>query len=494
MKQFKSPYFAAIDLGSNSFHMLIARITDSRVEIIDREKEMVQIAKGLKKSGELDEKAKERALNCLSRFSERLRDIPKAQVRAVATKALRAARNSGGFLQKANEALGVPIQIISGYEEARLVYSGLAHSVVNDQDKRLVIDIGGGSTEFIIGQAQNPYLMESLGIGCVTYTENFELNAEKLSAKAMNKAYTLACSKLEQIRKPYLEQGWQVVYGTSGTMKAVASLLEEQDGGAVINRKALDKFIEKCIAEKCLPATSFSKPRRETLPAGLAILQAIFDQLQLDSIHIADATLKEGLIYDNIGRFSNKDARVETVAMLQEKYRVDTRQAEAVSSTALHLWRQIENDGDLAGVSRTKILDWASKLHEIGLSISHSVHQTHGYYILRHSDLAGFSRYEQYILANLVRYQRKKLVASKFEDMDKAATKAFYPILFCLRIAALLHRRRELNHILPALEVSGKKYHLKLHPKWLEHHPLSRSTLEQEQQHLSKIGIEMSFN
>ncbi len=492
MSQFKSPYFAAIDLGSNSFHMLIARATDSRIEIIDREKEMVQIARGLNKTGELDKHAKERALSCLRRFAERLREIPAAQVRAVGTKALRAARNSNAFLQQANEALGCPIQIISGYEEARLVYSGLAHSVVNDRDLRLVIDIGGGSTEFIIGKAQHPRLMESLGIGCVTYTEDFELNPDKLSVKAMNKAYELACAKLEQIRKAYLEQSWQLVYGTSGTMKAIASLLE--DGGAVINRKALDKFVSKCTSDKCLPATSFSKPRRETVPAGLAILQAIFDQLQIDAIHIADATLKEGLIYDNIGRLSNHDSRVETVAMLQEKYRVDTRQAEAVSSTALHLWRQMNTEAELAGVSRTKILDWAGKLHEIGLSISHASHQSHGYYILRHSDLAGFGRYEQYVLANLVRHQRKKLVESKFEDMDKTATKAFFPLLFCLRIAVLLHRRRELNHILPSLKVKAKKYELQLDKKWLDKHPLTRSSLEQEIQYLAKIGIEMSFS
>jgi len=495
MTQFQSPYFAAVDLGSNSFHMLIVRFENNRIKVIDREKEMVQIARGLKKSGKLSADAQERALDCLHRFSDRLHDIPDAQIRAVGTKTLRSASNSQEFLKAANKALGAPIQIISGFEEARLVYNGLAHSVVNEHDKRLVIDIGGGSTEFIIGKSLQTHCLESLSLGCVTYTESFELDPDNLSSKAMHKAYLLACSKLEQIRKAYIEEGWQVVYGTSGTMKAIGSLLESEDGGAVISRKALDSYVAGCLSDKRLPELSVSKLRRATLPAGLTILQAIFDQLQIDKIHVADATLKEGLIYDNIGRFSNQDSRVITVTLLQEKYRIDRQQASVVSMTALHLWKQMDSEGApmLKGVSRTKILDWAAKLHEIGLSISHSGHQSHGYYILRHSDLAGFSRYEQHILANLVRNHRKKPLESRFEGMDETALQAFLPLLFCLRIATLLHRRRELSHILPTLTVDKKHYHLALDEAWLDKHPLTKASLDQECNHLRKIGIEMSF-
>jgi len=196
MTQFASPYFAAVDLGSNSFHMLIVRFNDDRIEIVDRVKEMVQIARGLKDSATLDAETQTRALDCLNRFAERLRDIPEAQVRAVGTKTLRTARNSKAFLKAAEKALGAPIQIISGYEEARLVYNGLANTVVNDHDQRLVVDIGGGSTEFIIGKSYDTFCMESLSLGCVTYTANFDLSPDKLSARNMRRAYMAACGEL----------------------------------------------------------------------------------------------------------------------------------------------------------------------------------------------------------------------------------------------------------------------------------------------------------
>ncbi|TVZ38855.1 exopolyphosphatase/guanosine-5'-triphosphate,3'-diphosphate pyrophosphatase [Alteromonadaceae bacterium 2753L.S.0a.02] len=493
MTQFASPYFAAIDLGSNSFHMLVVRLQDSRIEIVDREKEMVQIARGLDDSDNLSEDAQERALACLDRFAERLRGIPAEQIRAVGTKTLRAANNAKGFLRAAEKALGTPIQIISGYEEARLVYAGLSNSVVNEHDQRLVIDIGGGSTEFIIGRGHQAFEMESLSMGCVSFTANFELNPDKLSAKMMHAAYLDACSKLEQIRSQYLRTGWQVAYGTSGTMRAVAELLGTTDGGAVISRVALENFLESAIANKQLNTENITKLRRDVLPAGLAILRAIFEQLQLDKIHVSDATLKEGLIYDNIGRFSNQDARIATVNLLLDKYRIDTEHASQVSKTARHLWKQISDAPVLSGLSRTKILDWAAKLHEAGLSISHSSHHQHGYYILRHSDLAGFSRHEQYIMANLVRSHRKKIVVSRFEDMDKAALAAFYPLLFCLRIAVLVHRRRENQPILPALTVKKNTFLIKISEEWLEAHPLTRSGLEQETQQLKKIGINLEF-
>lgn len=494
MTQFASPYFAAIDLGSNSFHMLVVRHQDSRIEIVDREKDMVQIARGLDRDNNLSEDAQTRALDCLNRFSERLRDIPPEQIRAVGTKTLRAARNSKRFLKQAEAALGTSIQIISGYEEARLVYSGLSHAVVNEHDQRLVIDIGGGSTEFIIGKGHDANCMESLSMGCVAYTSTFKLDPDKLTAKAMHGAYVDACSKLELIRSQYLSHGWEVTYGTSGTMRAVAELLGSTDGGAVISRQALEELTAQAISKKQLDAPGITKLRRDVLPAGLAILKAIFEQLQLDKIHVSDATLKEGLVYDNIGRFSNQDSRLAAVNLLQDKYRVDRVHASRVSQTSLHLWQQISDAPILTGLSRTKILDWASRLHEIGLSISHSSHHNHGYYILRHSDLAGFSRHEQYIMANLVRSHRKKIVINRFEDMDNAALAAFYPMLFCIRISALLHRRRDTHSILPELVVNGTQFMLQLSNQWLDEHPLTSSGLEHEKHQLKKIGIDLSFS
>lgn len=488
---FESPYFAAVDLGSNSFHMVIARVQDERVEIIDREKEMIQLARGINAEGYLRLDAQQRAMACLTRFAERLRHIPRHQIRAVGTKTLRSTKQPKQFLKEAEKALGVPIQIISGYEEARLVYSGLAHSVTNDHAQRLVIDIGGGSTEMIIGQDYDPMVLESLPMGCVTYTEQFKGSAGKLTVSAFNQAYLAACSELETVRKIYLKAGWQIAFGTSGTVRAIADLVQGRDGGAVITAASLEWMSREIFSNKA-SFNDLPSLRRSVLPAGLAILKAVFDQLKLDKLHVGDAALKEGLLYDSIGRLSDHDSRIVTVRKLQEKYQIDQDQAARVEKTALALWQQIEGPA-LPGVSRTKVLSWAARLHEIGMSISHSSHHHHGYYILRNSDLAGFGRYEQYILANLVRAQRKGLYAGKFEDVDEQTMEALIPLIVCLRIAVVLHRRREDLDVLPKLAVGNKVYRLAFRRKWLSEHPLTLDGLEQEKDYYDSLGISLDF-
>lgn len=488
----ESPYFAAVDLGSNSFHMLIARIQNGQLEIIDREKEMVQIARGVTKDGNLSQPAQKRALECLNRFSERLRDIPSSQIRAVGTKTLRTTSRSKSFLKKAEQILGVPIQIISGYEEARLVYSGLSHSVSNDDKRRLVIDIGGGSTEFIIGEGHKPLLLESLSMGCVSYTKRFSgKQGDHLSPQFFDAAYLNACAEIEVLRKNYLKAGWDIVYGTSGTARAIADLSMDKDGGALISRTALDQLVKTLIGDPKLLA-QVPELRRDVLPAGLAILKAIFDQLQIDHMHVGDVALKEGLLFDTIGRLSDHDSRQETIEKLQLQYKVDIDHADRVAATAVSLWQQVGGP-TLPGVSRTKILRWAAQLHEIGLSISHSGFHHHGYYILRHNDMAGFGRYEQYILANLVRSHRKGLDEDNFADMDEAAIAAFVPLLLCLRVSALLHRRREGLDAIPSLAGGPQAYQLSFQPGWLTEHPLTLAGLEQEKEQLKNLALSLTF-
>lgn len=488
---FESQYFAAVDLGSNSFHMLIARIQDGQVDIVDRVKEMVQIARGVKRNGHLSVESQTRALECLSRFAERIRDIPKEQIRAVATKTLRSASKIRPFLKAAEKTLGVPIQIISGFEEARLVYTGLSHAVINDHNQRLVVDIGGGSTEFIIGQDYDPISLESRSIGCVTYTESYIGKTSKLSKSAMKRAYMAACAEIVGIRKDYLKTGWNIAYGTSGTVRAIADLTAEKDGGAVITKSSLEWLVGEMVSNRSRLA-NVPELRRSVLPAGIAILQAIFDQLRLDTMHVGDAALKEGLLFDTIGRMSDHDSREQTVRNLQLQYKVDLDQAARVASTAQYFWSQV-NGPILPGVSRTKVLNWAALLHEIGLSISHSSHHHHGYYILRYSDIAGFGRYEQYILANLVRSHRMSLYLEKFEDLDEATMTACVPILVCLRLAALLHRRREDIEALPKLSVKGAIYKLKFDKGWLRENPLTFASLQQEKEYYDNIGIGLIF-
>ena len=492
MVKFDSPYFAAVDLGSNSFHMIIARVNEARLEIIDREKEMVQLALGINRDGHLRMDAQQRALSCLARFAERLRDIPRHQIRAVGTKTLRSAKQSKSFIKTAEQTLGVPIQIISGFEEARLVYAGLAHSVMNDHTQRLVVDIGGGSTEVIIGQDFDTIKLESLNMGCVTFTEKYLGKTSRVTSSSFRKAWLGACTELEEIRKSYLKTGWKIAYGTSGTIRAIADLLQSRDGGAVISAASLE-WLSKEICKNKSRLNELPSLRRSVLPAGLAILKAVFDQLKLDAMHVGDAALKEGLLYDIIGRFSDDDARQLTVDKLQSLYKVDTDQARRVQQSGLALWKQIEGPV-IPGVSRTKILGWAAQLHEIGMSISHSGHHHHGYYILRNSDLAGFGRYEQYILASLVRSHRKGLYQRKFEEMDEQTMTALIPLVVCLRLAVLLHRRREDLSIKPRLTRQGREYRLKLGKRWLSQHPLTLAGLEQEKLYYDSFDLGLAWD
>lgn len=491
MSQTSSPYFAAVDLGSNSFHMIIARRQNNTIETIDRVKEMVQIARGLESNKGLSEEAQQRALDCLQRFAERLRDIPTDHIRAVGTRTLRSANNANAFLSKAETALNHPIEIISGYEEARLVYSGLAHSVTNDGSVRFVADIGGGSTECIIGQDGAPELLESLGIGCVTYTEKYGLN-EKITEKTMRNAYQAALREMETIRKPYLNHGWDVSYGTSGTIRAIADLLSPTGSGAIITRDDLETLRKNLIQDAAPLLQSLPKLRRDVLPAGVAILTAIFDVFKMDKCHAADATLKDGLVYELIGRFHNVDERYASVSKLQKRYHVDINQANRVASMALDFWQQI-SEGAIPGVSRTKILKWAAELHEVGLGISHSSYHNHGFYILRHSDLAGFGRYEQYILASLVQSHRKKIRETLFLDLDTQAAKAMMPLVICLRLAAVLCRRREDLEQAPLMKGKDGIYYLAFTEKWLDDNPLTKANLEAEIQALAKANIELEL-
>ena len=494
MQALESPYFAAVDLGSNSFHMLVARANGEKIDIVDREKEMVQIARGLKPLDGLNHDAQQRAIACLRRFSERLRGIPNAQIRAVGTKALRSAKNASNFLKLAEDALGVPVQIISGFEEARLVYTGLSHTITNDQNQRLVVDIGGGSTEFIIGKGVKPSQLESLPLGCVTFSDHFFTQEPQLGSSVMREAYLAACTELEKIQRNFLKSGWDIAYGTSGTIRAIASLLEHRDGGTIITRQSLLQLIEETIADGRIIQTNISSPRREVLPAGLAILQAIFDQLKLEQMRVADATLKEGLIYDTIGRYSNRDSRQQTVANLTQQYNIDTEQAQRVTRCALHFWQQINDQHRIPGISRSRILTWAAQLHEIGLDISHTGIHHHGYYLIKNSDLAGFGRYEQHLLAKLVHCHRKKLNASRLDNLDEKILPVFTNLLVCLRLSVLLHRRREDLDTTPQLSVAPPCFCLNFDSDWLTQHPLTQAGLELEREQLQQIGLQLTIN
>lgn len=489
-----SPYFAAVDLGSNSFHMVVVRSIDDQVEIIDREKDMVQIANGIDNNGKISVEAMERALNCLKRFAERLKDIPREHIRSVGTKTLRSARNSARFLLQAQNALGHSIQIISGYEEARLVYSGLAHTVINDQNQRLVVDIGGGSTECIIGRNLSPLKLESLGMGCVAYTKRFFNEHTPLSV-SMDNAYRTASNEIMALRKPYLDLGWDIAYGTSGTVKAIGQLLShDQSDTTLIHSDAMIELTNNIKLNNHLPENTLPELRKNVLPAGIAILKALFDQLKLSQIHIGDAALKEGLIYDTIGRFSAHDCREDTITTLTKRYNIDEAQGLRVANCAITFWDAIKAfTPDLSGLSRTKVLRWAAYLHEIGLSVSHSDHHKHSHYLVKNSDLAGFGRHEQHVLSTLIRFQRKKIKLSAFNRFTDTDYEACVALTLCLRLAICLNRGREQDDFPLSISKNQKQYRIVAQSNWLNTHPLTYLGLQDEIELLKKFGLDIAL-
>lgn len=494
-----SPYFAAIDLGSNSFHMLIVKVNEGVLETVDRVKEMVQIARGLKARQGLSDDAQTRALDCLHRFQERIRDIPENQIRVVGTKALRSAKNASKFLRKAEETLGHSIDIISGYEEARLVYLGVSHDISSDKGKPLIIDIGGGSTEFIIGKKKQPSLMESLSIGCVTYSDNHFSDddgnpLEKITKKNIKDAFYATCVELELITKRYRKHGWDIAVGSSGTMRAIAELMPADVVSGVITREGINGLVDELKENGVLPETDgISSARLSVLPAGVVILSAIFDQLDLDEVHVVNATLKEGLVYDTLGRLSAHDMRDQTVDKLMDQYHIDREQAARVNQSLTH-FIDILPSPIINGVNIRKLLHWAALLHEIGLSISHSGYHHHGAYLLQHSDMAGFSRFEQELLALFVGCHRRKIRSERLAILTGETQLLLAAFLACLRLAVLLNHRREDEIELPTIIVKEQTAHLTFPNNWLDEHPLTYHNLLKEQRYIEALNIDVEFH
>jgi exopolyphosphatase/guanosine-5'-triphosphate,3'-diphosphate pyrophosphatase len=316
---------AAVDLGSNSFHMVVARYTHGQLVVIDRLREMVRLASGVEENGAIDKDVATRALACLERFGQRLREMKASGVRVVGTSALRVARHKKAFLVKAREALGHPIEVISGLEEARLIYSGVAHTVPTLPGRRLVVDIGGGSTELIIGEGIIPSDLESLKMGCVALSERF-FGDGRITAKRLHRARVAARSELEPIQAAYRRRGWDCATGSSGTIRAISEALHELDPAlASITPEGLERLLQYSIdagSTRALALESIDEERRAVFPGGLAILCEVFEVLGVEDMRIADGAMREGLLYDMVGRFTEEDARERTVRAMQQRYHV----------------------------------------------------------------------------------------------------------------------------------------------------------------------------
>ena len=479
---------AAVDLGSNSFHMVIARYEGERLHIIDKLRESIRLGAGLDEQHNITPAAQERAISCLQRFGQRLGDCSASKVRVVGTNTLRRAKNSQNFIQKAQAALGHEIEIISGVEEARLIYSGVSHFSPHYAGKRVVMDIGGGSTEVIYGENEAPKLMESISVGCV-YLSQLYFSDGVLNARRMQKAITHAEREFGPIYLKYTQHSWEHVIGSSGTARAAISLV--QDLGWSVNgmtsdalHKLKDALIDfKHVDNITLPG--LSPDRSAILPAGVAILVAFFKMFKVDIMRYADGALREGLLYDQWERLQNRDIRYLTISALKKQYSVDLEQVSRVRKTSLALLEQVADDWDLTGGRFQRLLHWSSELYELGLSLSHSQYHKHSNYIVANADMAGFSRSGQAILAHLVGHHRRRIPAIEDFPIGLDQQKQFHALVI-FRISCLLHRSR-LDQELPNIvaRVSENKMTLDIPKAWLEQHALTLADLEHEQNYLA---------
>ncbi|MCH4561960.1 exopolyphosphatase [Halomonas sp. EGI 63088] len=486
---------AAIDLGSNSFHLLVANYQDDRLQVVARLGEKVQLAAGLDAEGRLSEPAMQRALACLARFAPFLEGIAPGHLRVVGTNALRDATNSQAFIERAEALLGSRIEIVAGREEARLVYLGAAHALAED-GRRLIVDIGGGSTEFIIGERFEPLALESLRLGCVTFTRRFFGDGE-VSEKRMRRAELTALSELANIRRPYRELGWSDPVGSSGTIKAAATVLAAAGAApdGVITRQGLAELrrhLIRCRRLDRVAMEGLKADRTKIFPAGVAILVAIFEAFGLEQMRYADGALREGVLYDMVGRNSPEDSRLKTLAGLERSYGVDARQAGNVAETARALFAQVREPWGLDD-DQACFLGWASRLHEIGLAISHSQFHRHGAYLLEHADLSGFSRPEQRLLAFLVRAHRRKFPHKEWQALPASEQRPHGRLARLLRLAVLLnHSRPERPPATPRLEARGDGLRLRLDGG--DDQALLLTDLEQEAAYQQAAGFPLTLD
>lgn len=489
---------AAVDLGSNGFKLLIAHLTAGEPVVVDRLREQVQLAHGLDAEGQLTPAARKRALACLDRFGQRLRHSPGLAVRAVATNTLRVATNAEQFLVAAEEALGHPIEVISGQEEARLIYLGIAHSLADDVGSRLVVDIGGGSTELILGERFELFQVHSLHMGSVAYTKAFFADGA-ITPKAMKAARTRAARELLSLSRPFQEVGWDDAVGSSGTARTCEAILVENGWAlAGVNREGLERLQEALLSAGRVDKLSLpglKEERRGILAAGVAILAAVFDSLGLEHMDVTAGALREGVLYDQLGRIRHEDVRERTIGVFQQRYHIDRAQAARVERTAQALLDQVAPAWDLPVRRAEALLSWAARLHEVGLALTYRHHHRHGGYILAHADMPGFSRSEQRLLAVLVAQHRRKLPEPSFNALRRAAAKQLVRKLTALlRLSVVLNRSRAPRGALGlTLSASGDALELGLPAAWLAQHPLTRSDLEDEARQLRGLDLALTI-
>ena len=483
---------AAVDLGSNSFRLQVARVEDDHIYPLDSLKETVRLAAGLTDDKSLSDDAQERALTSLKRFGERLRGMPADSVRAVGTNTLRVAKNSDAFLRKAQKALGFPIEVVAGHEEARLIYLGVAHGLPLRRDRRLVVDIGGGSTECIIGRGFQPVRVESLYMGCVGFSNRY-FGDGRLSARAFKDAEIAAATELQTIVHDFTPDEWKDAIGSSGTARAIAEVLEAANVSANgITPKGMAWIKDKLLSAgdvRKLDLLGLREDRKPVFAGGFAIMSAVFRELRIAAMHTTDCGLRDGVLWDMLGRIQHRDVRDTTTKQFMRRYQVDHQQAARVEKLSAALFTQLAaHHPDPEHVFQE--LAWAARLHEMGMSIAYPSFHKHSAYILGNADMPGFSKMQQASLARWVLGCRGSLtkLAPLIENPED-----WLPVL-ALRLAVLLHRGRMSTRLGEVrLDYAGKEFILGIDADWLERNPLTAATVEAEVKIWKSVNLRLEF-
>jgi exopolyphosphatase/guanosine-5'-triphosphate,3'-diphosphate pyrophosphatase len=469
--------------------MIVARLSHGQPKVIDRLREMVRLAAG--------EDREQIALDCLSRFGERIRAIHADSVRVVGTSTLRKLGRSSGFIRKASARLGHRVEIISGHEEARLIYQGVVQNSPAILGNQMVVDIGGGSTEIINGVGFEPTILESVDLGCVALSRSFFENG-KISRRRFALARTAARLELHPIRSRFCAEPRERVTGASGTIRAAQAVLDASgEPGSEITIERLEHLIEEMSSAghlDKLKLAGLSEQRRPVFPGGIAILIEVMSVLGVGEMRVSDGALREGILYDMVGRLTDEDARARTVRSVEGRFSIDAAQADRVEATALLLMDQVGRSWKIDYQMNRLLLFWSARLHEIGLHISHARYQQHGAYLLENADLPGFSTGEQQILASLVGAHRNKFDRNSFANIPRDHARSLKRLVALLRLSVLFNRGRadvDLSEL--SFRAKGRQICVKVSQSWLDANPLTWADLNREQKYLDSAGIELKL-
>lgn len=493
---------AVLDLGSNSFRALLADEENGELIVREKLKEKVQLLRG-SENGRLDPAAIERGIESMKRFRQRLSSLDRANIQVCGTHALRQSDNAAEFVTAAEELLGVPLQIISGEEEARLVYCGVLHHLPTTSDTRLVIDIGGGSSEFAYGTGFAPSVTVSVDMGCVSYTDEFfpdqivtEQSLERARAAAVRSLQAVLAER--SVSLVDLQQAEQVL-GTSGSIESIVQVADANGWSAnEITPESLADIRAAICDQRWIPGIGLpglTPNRVDIFPAGVALVSAIFDVLKLPAIRYADASMQEGMLYEQ-SRRRVEDVQWRTVRDLSRRFHVDQKQVARVRNTADRLWQSCRVPWFGNAEEYRRLLGWACELHEIGAQISASHYHRHGSYMIANGALRGFARQQQAQLALLVRSHRRSFPGLAFGQFEAVHGLRLMRLSALLRLAVILERSRsdaESPNPLSA-RVDENALVLELPLGWLDQHALSRQELAEEFRQLKSAHVDLQLD